>query len=69
MWVDLANRSSQLGSGSTHAGSCQMGLGQKTGHPKWIAQPMTLTRFSKGRVKIGLTRIFTHEKNIYIYIK
>jgi hypothetical protein len=37
------------------------------GRPKWVAQPMTLTRSFKGRVKIGLTRIFTHE-NIYIYI-
>ena len=29
---------------------------------------MTLTRSFKGRVKTGLTRIFTHEK-IYIYKK
>ena len=41
------------------------------GRPKWVAQPMTLTRSFKGRVKTGLTRIFTHEKKkkkIYIYI-
>jgi hypothetical protein len=56
--VDLANGSGQ--SGSTHVGS-----GQKTDRPKWVAQPMTLTRSFKGRVKTGLTRIFTHEK-IYI---
>jgi hypothetical protein len=59
--LDLANGSSQSGSGSTHAGS-----GKKTGRPKWVAQPMTLTQSFKGRVKTGLTRIFTHEKNIYI---
>ena len=60
--LDLANGSGQSGSGSgsTHAGS-----GQKTGRPKWVAQPMTLTRSFKGQVKTGLTRIFTHEK-IYI---
>jgi hypothetical protein len=63
--IDLANGSGQSGSGSTHAGSGQMGSGKKTGRPKWVAQPMTLTRSFKGRVKTGLTRIFTHEK-IYI---
>ena len=36
------------------------------GRPKWVAQPMTLTWYFKGRVKTGLTRIFTHEKKIYI---
>ena len=56
-----------MGSGSTHAGSSQMGSGKKTGRPKWVAQPMTLTQSFKGRVKTELTRIFTHE-NIYIYI-
>ena len=60
--IDLANGSGQSGSGSTHVGSGQMGSGQKTGRPKWVAQPMILTRFFKGRVKTGLTRIFTHEK-------
>ena len=44
-----------------------MGSDKKMGHPKWVAQPMTLTRFFKGWVKTELTRIFTHE-NIYIYI-
>jgi hypothetical protein len=66
--VDLANELGQSGSGSTHAGSDKMGLGKKTGHPNWIAQPMSLTRSFKGRVKTGLTRSFTHER-IYIYIK
>ena len=47
--------------------SGKMGSGQKTGRPKWVAQPMTFTWSFKGRVKTGLTRIFTHE-NIYIYI-
>ena len=61
--LDLANESGQ--SGSTHAGSGQMGLGKKTSGLKWIAQPMTCTRFFKGRVKTRLTCIFTHEK-IYI---
>ena len=61
--LDLANGSGQSGSGSTHVGS-----GQKTGRPKWVAQPMTHTRSFKGRVKTGLTHIFTHEK-IYIYKK
>ena len=65
---DLANGLGQLGSGLTHAGSGQMGSGQKTGRTKWVAQPMTLTQSFKGRVKTGLTHIFTHE-NIYIYIK
>ena len=59
--LDLANGSGQSGSGSTHAGS-----GQKTGRPKWVAHPITLTRSFKGQVKTGLTRIFIHEK-IYIY--
>ena len=63
--LDLANGLSQLGLGSTHAGSGQMVSGQKTGRPKWVAQPMILTRSFKGQVKTGLTRIFTHEK-IYI---
>jgi hypothetical protein len=63
--LDLANGSGQSGSGSTHAGSGQMGSGKKTGRPKWVVQPMTLTRSFKGRVKTGLTHIFTH-KNIYI---
>ena len=45
--------------------SGQMGLGQKTGRPKWVAQPMTHTWSFKGRVKTGLTCIFTDE-NIYI---
>ena len=66
--IDLANGSGQSGSGSTHVGSGQMGSGKKTGRPKWVAQPMTHTRSFKGRVKTGLTHIFTHE-NIYIYIK
>ena len=57
--VDLANGSGQPGSGSS---SDQMGSGQKTGHPKCVAQPMTFTQSFKGRVKTGLTRIFTHEK-------
>ena len=56
--LDLANRSGQ--SGSTHAGSGQIDSGQKTGCPKWVAQPMTFTRSFKGWVKTGLTRIFTH---------
>ena len=47
---DLANRSSQLGSG------------KKTGHPKWVSKPMTHTLSFKGRVKTGLTRILTHEQ-------
>jgi hypothetical protein len=64
--LDLANGSGQSGSDLTHAGSGQIGSGQKTGRPKWIVQPMTLTRSFKGRIKTGLTRIFTHEKNIYI---
>jgi hypothetical protein len=46
--LDLANGSGQSGSGSTHAGSGQMGSGKKTGRPKWVAQPMTLTRSFKG---------------------
>ena len=66
--LDLANGSGQSGLGSTHTGLGQMGSGKKTGCPKWVAQPMTLTRSFKGRVKTGLTRIFIHE-NIYIYIK
>jgi hypothetical protein len=49
-------------------GSGQMSSGQKMGRPKWVVQPMTLTRSFKGRIKTGLTRIFTHE-NKYIYIK
>ena len=72
MLVDLANGLGQSDSGSTHAvsgsthtDSDQMGLGKNTGCPKWIAQPMTLIQSFKGRVKTGLTRIFTHEK-IYI---
>jgi hypothetical protein len=64
--LDLANGSGQSSLGSTHVGLGQMGSGQKTGRPKWVAQPMTLTWSFKGRVKTGLTRIFTHEK---IYIK
>jgi hypothetical protein len=63
--LDLANGSGQSSSGSTHASSGQMGSGKKTGRPKWVVQPMTLTRSFKGWVKTGLTRIFTHEK-IYI---
>ncbi len=59
--VDLANKSSQSCSGSTHTGS-----GKKTDRPKWVAQPMTLTQSFKGQVKTELTRIFIHEK---IYIK
>jgi hypothetical protein len=61
--LDLANGSGQLGLGSTHTDS-----GHKTGRPKWVAQPMTHTWSFKGRVKTGLTRIFTHIYNIYIYI-
>jgi hypothetical protein len=69
VYLDLANGSGQSGLGSTHASSGQMGLSKKMGRPKWIAQLMTLTRSFKGRVKTGLTRIFTHEKKkIYIYI-
>ena len=59
-YLDLANGSGQLASDSTHAG-----LGKKTGRSKWVAQSMTLTQSFKGRVKTELTRIFTHEKNIY----
>ena len=60
----------QSGSGSTHpgSGSTHPGSGQKTGRPKWVAQPMTHTRSFKGRVKTGLTHIFTHEKKKKIYI-
>ena len=54
--------SGQPGSGSTHLGSGQMGSGQKTGRPKWVSKPMTRTLSFKGRVKTGLTRIFTHEQ-------
>ena len=55
--VDLANGSSQSGSGLTYTDS-----GQKRDYLKWVTQPMTFTRSFKGWVKIGLTRIFTHEK-------
>ena len=42
--IDLANGSGQSGSVLTHAGSSQMGSGnKKTGRAKWVAQPMTLT--------------------------
>jgi hypothetical protein len=58
--LDLANGSGQPGLGPTHVGS-----DKKTGRPKWVTQPMTLTRSFKSRVKTGLTHIFTHEKNIY----
>ena len=58
--VDLANGSNQSGSGLTYTGSSQ-----KTDHLKWVTQPMNFIQSFKGRVKIGLTRIFTHEK-IYI---
>ncbi len=40
------------------------GFGQKMNCLKWVTQLMTHTRSFKGQVKIGLTRIFTHE-NIY----
>ena len=59
--LDLTNGSGQPGSNSTHVGS-----GQKTSHPKWVTQLITLTWSFKGRVKTRLTHIFTHEKNIYI---
>jgi hypothetical protein len=62
VFLDLANGSGQSGSGLTHADSGKMGSGQKTGRPKWVAQPMTLTLSFKGRVKTGLTRIFTHKQ-------
>jgi hypothetical protein len=55
--LDLANGSGQPGSGSTHLGS-----GKKMGRPKWVSKPMTHTLSFKGRVKTGLTRIFTHEQ-------
>ena len=48
------------------SGSGQSGSGKKTVRPKWVAQPMTLAQSFKGRVKTGLTRIFTHEEYIYI---
>jgi hypothetical protein len=60
--LDLTNGSGQPGSGSTHLGSGHMGSGKKTGRPKWVSKPMTRTLSFKGRVKTGLTRIFTHEQ-------
>ena len=58
LMVDLANGSGQSGSGSIHVGSGQMSSGQKTGRPKWVAQPMTHIRSFKGRVKTELDLYF-----------
>ena len=66
-WVDMANESGQSGLGSTHAGSDQMGSGQKTGRPKWVAQPITLIQSFKSWIKTNRVDLYFYTwKNIYI---